>query len=86
MIWFYQRAGLHLYYEIRLRADGPGYELAIAYPEGTLLTERFDTEVELTRRFSEIEAALAREGWGPLERRERPAGDASSQRAVRRVH
>ena len=31
MIWFYQRGGQHLYYEVRLRQDGPGYELGIWY-------------------------------------------------------
>ena len=44
MIWFYQRGGQHLYYEVRLRQDGPGFELGIWYPEGTVLTEHFDTE------------------------------------------
>lgn len=69
MIWFYEREGLHLYYEVRLCQDGPGYELAITYPGGILLTERYDTEADLNRRFRELETSLAREGWGPLERR-----------------
>ncbi len=70
MIWFYQRGDKHLYYEIRLRDDGPGYELGISYPEGTLLTERFSTEAALERRFRQLRAALEREGWGPLEWRD----------------
>ena len=69
MIWFYQRGDQHLYYEVRLRDDGPGYELGLASPEGTLLTERFLSEEALTRRFAELQAALLREGWGPLDRR-----------------
>jgi len=69
MIWFYQRGDQHLYYEVRLRDDGPGYELGLASPEGTLLTERFLSEDALARRFSELQAALLREGWGPLDRR-----------------
>jgi len=71
MIWFYQRGDQHLFYEVRLRDDGPGYELGLASPEGTLLTERFVSEETLTRRFAELQAALLREGWGPADRRGR---------------
>jgi hypothetical protein len=69
MIWFYERGDQHLYYEIRLRDDGPGYELGLALPDGPLLTERFATEDALQRRFTELQTALIREGWGPLDRR-----------------
>jgi hypothetical protein len=71
MIWFYQRGNQHLFYEVRLRDDGPGYELGLSSPEGTLLTERFLSEEALTRRFTELQVALMREGWGPLDRRPR---------------
>jgi hypothetical protein len=69
MIWFYQRDGQQLYYEVRLRDDGPGFELGISHPGGTVLTERFDTEEALGARFLELQDSLRREGWGPLERR-----------------
>jgi hypothetical protein len=69
MIWFYQRGGQHLYYEVRLRQDGPGFELGIWYPEGTVLTEQFDTEDALAERFLSLRDRLSREGWGPLEPR-----------------
>jgi hypothetical protein len=69
MIWFYQRGGQHLYYEVRLRQDGPGFELGIWYPEGTVLTEHFDDEDALAERFVELQDRLGREGWGPLERK-----------------
>ncbi len=69
MIWFYERGNQHLYYEIRLREDGPGYELGLGMPDGMLLTERFASEDALPRRFTELQAALVREGWGPLDRR-----------------
>jgi len=75
MIWFYQRGDQHLYYEVRLRDDGPGFELGICYPEGTLLTERFSTEAALERRFRQLRAALEREGWGPMERRDSAGAD-----------
>lgn len=75
MIWFYQRNGQHLYYEVRLRQDGPGLELGISYPDGSTLTECFDTEEALATRFAELQLSLQREGWGPLERRgERSVG------------
>jgi hypothetical protein len=78
MIWFYERGDQHLYYEVRLSDDGVGYELGLASPEGPLMTERFDSEEALSRRFSELQAALVREGWGPMERRPgvSPLGDA----------
>lgn len=69
MIWFYQRGGQHLYYEVRLRQDGPGFELGIWYPEGTVLTEHFESEDALAERFVDLQTHLSREGWGPLERR-----------------
>ena len=69
MIWFYQRGDKHLFYEVRLSEDGPGFELGISYPEGTLLTERFMSEDALARRFAVLQASLAREGWGPIDRR-----------------
>lgn len=76
MIWFYERGGQHLYYEVRISDDGLGYELGLASPDGPLMTERFTTEAALSRRFTELQAALVREGWGPMERRPgSPLGD-----------
>jgi hypothetical protein len=69
MIWFYQRDGEQLYYEIRLRQDGPGFELGISYPEGRVRVERFETEDALASRFLELQQSLQLEGWGPLERK-----------------
>lgn len=69
MIWFYERGDQHLFYEVRLSVDGAGYELGLASPDGPLLTERFDSEDALARRFTDLQAALVREGWGPMERR-----------------
>ena len=69
MIWFYERGDQHLFYEVRLSAEGSGYELSLASPDAPLLTERFETEDALARRFTELQAALVREGWGPMERR-----------------
>ena len=69
MIWFYERGDQHLFYEVRLSDDGVGFELGLASPDGPLMTERFDSEEALSRRFTELQAALVREGWGPMERR-----------------
>jgi hypothetical protein len=65
MIWFYERAGHHLYYEIRLREDGPGYELVVMH------------EDDLNRRFAELDEALAREGWDSIDG-DRSAGGSST--------
>jgi len=83
MLWFYQRGDQHLYYEVRLSDDGRGYELGLASPEGTLLTERFSSEDALSRRFAELQAALVREGWGPLDRRPRESTFERGHAAVR---
>ncbi len=66
MIWFYERNQQHLYYDVHLRDDGPGYELGLAVDDGPLLTERFATEEALQRRFLELQTSLVRAGWGPL--------------------
>jgi hypothetical protein len=63
MICFYERAGRHLYYEIRLRDDGPGYELVVMHVDGSVVTELFGTEDDLNRRFAELDASLAGNGW-----------------------
>ena len=83
MIWFYQRGTQHLYYEVRLRHDGPGYELSLSYTDGPLLTEQFPTEDSLSRRFDELQAALMREGWGPLERKPAQAAPPAASRHQR---
>lgn len=80
MIWFYQRGGEHLYYEVRLRQDGPGFELGIWYPHGAVLTEQFDSEDALAERFLALQGTLSAEGWGPLERK--PAGLHVGQQGV----
>ena len=84
MIWFYQRGDQHLYYEARLRDDGPGYELGLSTPDGTLLTERFNSEDALLTRFAELQAALQREGWGPVDLRPRESAF-EQRRPVRRT-
>jgi hypothetical protein len=77
MIWFYERAGHHLYYEIRLREDGPGYELVVMRVDGSVVTEQFDNEDDLNRRFAELDEALAREGWDSIDG-DRSAGGSST--------
>jgi hypothetical protein len=56
--------------------------LGLAFPEGPLLTEHFLSEEALTRRFSELQAALLREGWGPLDRRPRESALGRRRSAV----
>lgn len=69
MVYFFQRAKSKIQCEIRLDWDGAGYELLIKGPN-TVRVERFQESAALTRRWSEIEGELVREGWSePVARR-----------------
>lgn len=65
MIWFFERTGKRLLYEIRREEGGPGYELLLSYPDGFLRTERAADPSTLLTRAQEIQELLAREGWTP---------------------
>lgn len=40
MMWFFERTAKRLLYKIRREEGGPGYELVLSYPDGSLRTER----------------------------------------------
>ncbi len=62
MVWFFERAGRRLRYEIGRHADG--YRLMVAYPgEEPILAERFDEPYALQERTLYVERVLARNGW-----------------------
>lgn len=65
MIWFFQREGKRLLYEIRRSAEGDGFELVVTYPDGRVRTERFDDSSALLRRSIEVQRELIEEGWAP---------------------
>ena len=62
MVWFFERAGRRLRYEIGRHVDG--YRLMVAYPgEDPILAERFDEPYALQERTLYVERALTRNGW-----------------------
>jgi hypothetical protein len=63
MIWFFDRNGEKLRYEIsRDRADGR-YRVVITRPDGTESVEEVDEPTELIERSVELMNSLRGEGW-----------------------
>ena len=64
MFYFFRRADQFVRCELRSADDS--YELMIVGPDGRETVERFDTEEELTQRWTELQRAYLRDGWwGP---------------------
>jgi hypothetical protein len=55
MIWFYERQGLVLLYEIR----------HLSYSDGQRRTERFEDSITLLKRSVEVQNQLMADGWRP---------------------
>jgi hypothetical protein len=63
MIWFFDRDGERLRYEIsRGRADG-GYRVTIVRPDGTESVEEVKEPTELIERSVQLMNALRGDGW-----------------------
>ncbi len=63
MIWFFDRNGEKLRYEIsRDRHDGR-YRVVITHPDGTESVEEGDEPTELIERSGEFMNALRADGW-----------------------
>ena len=62
MLYFFQRADSVIRCEIRLDWDGDGYELLI-HTRNAVRVERFQDTIALTRRWSQFEGQLIKEGW-----------------------
>ena len=63
MIWFFDRDGERLRYEItRSRTDG-GYRVIITHPDGTETIEDVKEPTELIERSAQLMNALRSEGW-----------------------
>lgn len=63
MIWFFDRDGEQLRYEIsRDRADGT-YKVVITRPDGSESVEEVDEPTELIERSVELMNSLRGEGW-----------------------
>jgi len=63
MIWFFDRDGEKLRYEIsRDRADGR-YRVVITHPDGTESIEEVDEPTALIKRSGELMNSLRGDGW-----------------------
>jgi len=62
MIWFFDREGERVRYEIRRAAD-EGYELEVTYPDGRTEVEQMVEPSDLLRRCTELAKALEEDGW-----------------------
>ena len=63
MIWFFDKGGEKLRYEItRARADGR-YRVVITYPDGRESVEEVDEPIELIERSIQLMNSLSGDGW-----------------------
>jgi hypothetical protein len=63
MIWYFERDGERLRYEIRYGGGGAPYEIAITYPDGRMQVESVQDAVDLLQRCAAVARALKEEGW-----------------------
>jgi hypothetical protein len=71
MIWFFDRAGERVRYEIRRAASQDAYELALTFPDGRTQVEQTPDAAELLERCAELARALRQEGWRASHRDDR---------------
>jgi hypothetical protein len=65
MIWFFDRAGERLRYEIRRSVDQNAYELVLTFPDGRKQSKLL-TAAELLERCAELGRDLKQQGWRAL--------------------
>jgi hypothetical protein len=63
MIWFFDRGGQRLRYEIRRTESGDKYELVIGHPDGRTEVEQLVEPSDLLKRCMELAESLKHEGW-----------------------
>jgi len=63
MIWYFDRNGERLRYEIRYGSTGAPYEIAVTYPDGRTQVEQIQEAADLLQRCAEVTRALKEEGW-----------------------
>lgn len=63
MIWFFDRNGQRLRYEIRRNGVSDAYELAVTFPDGRTEVERMEEPSDLLKRCAELAEDLKEEGW-----------------------
>lgn len=66
MVWFFEKDGVYLRVESRVRAEAPRYELVWSGQDGREHVESFETEPALLQRYEAITKDLQQAGWtGP---------------------
>jgi hypothetical protein len=63
MIWFFERDGLRVRYEVRPAQFGPGFELIIRFPDGRQRCEVFPQHAALLQRQLQLEHLFQEHGW-----------------------
>jgi hypothetical protein len=63
MIWFFDREGQRLRYEIRRTADDQGYEVEVSYPDGRTEVEQMVEPSDLLQRCADLAKTLKADGW-----------------------
>lgn len=65
MVWFYEREGGLLQYEVRRADQDGGYELVITLPDGSERIGRFQRPTELIEESLRTQRTLMNSGWRP---------------------
>jgi hypothetical protein len=63
MIWFFDRNGERLRYEISRERVGGHYRVVITKPDGSESIEEVDEPTELVERSAQLMNSLRNEGW-----------------------
>jgi hypothetical protein len=63
MIWFFDRNGERLRYEVMRGRGGHHYRVVITRPDGTESVEEVDEPTELVKRSVQLMDALRGDGW-----------------------
>jgi hypothetical protein len=63
MIWFFERDGLRVRYEVRPSEFGPGFELIIRFPDGRQRCELYSKHSALVKRQHQLEHLFQEHGW-----------------------
>lgn len=63
MIWYFERAGQRMRWEIRRDPEGQGYELVLTPPGGEEAVERYEDPTALIERALTFQQTLLADGW-----------------------
>jgi hypothetical protein len=63
MIWFFDKDGEQLRYEIRRMPTDEAYELVVTYPDGRTDAEQVIEPSDLLQRCADLAQTLKQDGW-----------------------